>query len=212
MLYTLTLVSTCVLVALPTWCWAEVRAWEGTITIPTYPWEEDVNPKFWALEGSARLSTTVKGAITYPYTMQDHLSRTKVDRQYKALYIENEYVKVTCLPELGGRIHSVLDKTEGKEMFHRNDVIKPGMIAMRGAWISGGIEWNFGPHGHTVTVVSPVDALVGKNPDGSVFLEVNNHEKIFRTRWTVRVTLRPGKAYLEEDIRIFNPTDGMHPY
>jgi len=206
------LISIYVVLALPNWCWAEVRAWEGTISIPTYPWQDDVNPKFWAMEGSARLSTTVKGAITYPYTMQDHLSRTKVDRRYKALFIENEYLKVTCLPELGGRIHSVLDKTEGKEMFHRSGVIKPGMIAMRGAWISGGIEWNFGPHGHTVTVVSPVDALVGKNPDGSAFLEVSNQEKIFRTRWTVRVTLRPGKAYLEENIRIFNPTDGMHPY
>lgn len=197
---------------LPTRTWAEVRAWEGRLTIPTYPWEDDVNPKFWALEGPARLSTTVKGAITYPYTMQDHLSRTKVDRTYKALFLENEYLKVTCLPDLGGRIHSVLDKTEGKEMFHLNTVIKPGMIAMRGAWISGGIEWNSGPHGHTVTVVSPVDALVGENPDGSAFLEVSNQEKIFRTRWTVRVTLRPGKAYLEERIRIFNPTDGMHPY
>ncbi len=197
---------------LPARSWAEVRAWEGSLTIPTYPWEDDVNPKFWALEGPARLSTTVKGSITYPYTMQDHLSRTKVDRSYKALFLENEYLKVTCLPELGGRIHSVLDKTEGKEMFHLSTVIKPGMIAMRGAWISGGIEWNSGPHGHTVTVVSPVDALVGKNPDGSGFLEVSNQEKIFRTRWTVRVTLRPGKAYLEENFRIFNPTDGMHPY
>jgi len=212
MLGALTFVSTCVVGVLPNWCWAEATAWEGTITIPTYPWEEDVNPKFWALEGPARLSTTVKGSITYPYTMQDHLSRAKVDRRYKALFIENEYLKVTCLPELGGRIHSVLDKTEGKEMFHRSGVIKPGMIAMRGAWISGGIEWNFGPHGHTVTVVSPVDALVGKNPDGSAFLEVSNQEKIFRTRWTVRLTLRPGKSYLEENIRIFNPTDGMHPY
>ena len=191
---------------------AEVDAWKDTITIPTYPWEEDVNPKFWALEGGPGLSTTVKGAITYPYTMQDHLSRTKVDWTYKALFLENEYLKVTCLPQLGGRLHSVLDKTDGKEVFHLNRVIKPGMIAMRGAWISGGVEWNSGPHGHTVTAVSPVDAIVGKNDDGSAFLEISNQEKIFRTRWTVRVTLRPGKAYLEEQIRIYNPTDGMHPY
>jgi len=193
-------------------CHGQVKAWEGTITIPTYPWEDDINPKFWALEGPARLSTTLTGAITYPYTMQDHLSRTKVERTYKALFLENEYLKVTCLPELGGRLHAVLDKTEGKDMFHRNSVIKPGMIAMRGAWISGGVEWNTGPHGHTVTILAPVDALTGTNPDGSAFLEINNHEKIFRTRWTVRVTLRPGRKYLEESIRIYNPTDGMHPY
>jgi tetratricopeptide (TPR) repeat protein len=191
---------------------ADVNAWEGTITIPTYPWEEDVNPKFWALEGGPSLSTTVKGAITYPYTMQDHLSRTKVDCTYKALFLENEYLKVTCLPALGGRLHSVLDKTTGEEMFDLNHVIKPGMIAMRGAWISGGVEWNSGPHGHTVTAVSPVDAVTGKNPDGSAFLEISNQEKIFRTRWTVRVTLQPGRAYLDEKISIFNPTDGIHPY
>jgi len=191
---------------------AEVRAWEGELTVPTYPWEEDVNPKFWALEGGAKLSTTIRGAITYPYVMQDHLSRTKTDRTYRALFLENEYLRVTCLPELGGRLHSVFDKTTNEEMFHTSSVIKPGMIAMRGAWISGGVEWNAGPHGHTVTVVSPVDAVTGTNADGSAFLEIANQEKIFRTRWTVRVTLHPGRAYLDERIRIENPTDGMHPY
>ncbi len=191
---------------------ADVKAWEGTITIPTYPWQDDVNPKFWALESGSKLSTTIQGAIVYPYVMQDHLSRKKVDRTYKALFLENEYLKVTCLPELGGRLHSVLDKTQGKEMFHANRVIKPGMIAMRGAWISGGVEWNSGPHGHTVTILSPVDALTGRNEDGSAYLEISNQEQIFRTRWTIRVTLHPGRAFLEERIRLANPTDGMHPY
>ena len=191
---------------------ANVKAWEGTITIPTYGWEEDVNPKLWALEGKVKFSTTVKGSIVYPYTMQDHLSRTKKDRTYKALFLENEYLKVTCLPELGGRLHSVFDKTEGEEMFHLNNVIKPSMIAMRGAFISGGVEWNAGPQVHTVTILSPVDALVGENADGSAYLEINNLEKSQRTQWTVRVTLHPGKAYLDEQIRIFNPIDSISPY
>lgn len=192
--------------------WARARAWQGSITIPTYGWSDDINPKFWALEDQIKLSTTVKGAIVYPYTMQDHLSRTKEDRSYKALFLENEYLKVTCLPELGGRLHSVLDKTTGEETFHLNNVIKPGMIAMRGAFISGGVEWNAGPQVHTVTIVSPVDALVGTNRDGSVYLEVSNLEKTLRTHWTVRVTLHPGKAYLDESIRIFNPVDAVNPY
>ena len=81
--------------------YADVRAWEGSVTIPTYPWQEDINPKFWALEGGAKLSTTLHGAITYPYVMQDHLLRKKVDRTYKALFLENEYLKVTCLPGVG---------------------------------------------------------------------------------------------------------------
>jgi tetratricopeptide (TPR) repeat protein len=191
---------------------AKVKAWEGTITIPTYGWAEDVNPKLWALEGDVKFSTTVKGSIVYPYPMQDHLSRTKKDRTYKALFLENEYLKVSCLPELGGRLHSVLDKTEDKEMFHLNDVIKPGMIAMRGAWISGGVEWNAGPQGHTVTILSPVDVLIGENTDGSAYLEINNLEKTQRTQWTVRVTLHPGKAYLDERVRIYNPVDAISPY
>jgi len=199
-------------VSLPRLGLAKVKAWQGTISIPTYPWEEDPYPKFWALEESPKWSTTVHGSIVYPYRMQDHLLRTKVDRTYKALFLENEYLKVTCLPELGGRLHSVLDKTEGKEMFHLNRVIKPGMIALRGAFISGGVEWNAGPQGHTVTVVSPVDALTGENPDGSAYIEVNNQEMICRTRWTVRVTLHPGRSYLDEQIRICNPTDNMVPY
>jgi tetratricopeptide (TPR) repeat protein len=197
---------------LPNQGWAKTKAWEGTVTIPTYGWSEDINPKFWALEGTVKYTTTLKGTIVYPYTMQDHLYRTKADRTYKALFLENEYLKVTCLPELGGRLHSVFDKTEGKEMFHLNDVIKPGMIAMRGAWISGGVEWNAGPHGHTVTILSPVDALIGQNSDGSAYIEINNLEKSQRTQWTVRVTLHPGKAYLDEKIRIFNPTDAISPY
>ncbi len=193
-------------------CRARVRAWEGAVTIPTYGWAEDVNPKLWALEGEVKFSTTVKGSIVYPYTMQDYLSRTKEERTYKALFLENEYLKITCLPELGGRLHSVLDKTEGEEMFHYNSVIKPGMIAMRGAWISGGVEWNAGPQGHTVTILSPVNALVGQNADGSAYLEISNLEKTQRTRWTVRVTLHPGKAYLDERVRIFNPIDAISPY
>jgi len=179
-----------------------VKVDRTTLSLPTYPWLDDRNPVF----------TEYEGRIYYPYTRQDHILKTKTDRQYAAIVLENEYLKVTCLPDLGGRIHSVLDKTTGDEMFHKNDEIKPALIAMRGAWISGGIEWNAGPHGHTVTVVSPVHVTVVENDDGSATLVVGNTEKMFRTRWTVRLTLHPGKAYLDETITMYNPTDGVHPY
>ncbi|MBN1387576.1 MAG: DUF5107 domain-containing protein [Bacteroidales bacterium] len=190
----------------------QVKTWEGMIDIPTYPWEDDVNPKFWAMESGAKGATTVKASLTYPYNMQDHLSRKFATVTYKALFLENEYLKITCLPELGGRLHSVYDKTTGQEVFHRNDVIKPSMIAMRGAFISGGAEWNAGPQVHTVTILSPVDVITGVNPDGSAFLEVSNLEKSLRTRWTVRVTLHPGSSVLDEEIRIYNPVEAMSPY
>lgn len=182
--------------------WCGVRTWEGTLTIPTYPWKEDTNPKFFALENS----------IIYPYTMQDNISTKKEERVYKAVFLENEYLKVTCLPELAGRIYSVLDKTTGEEMFHKNSVVKPGMIAMRGAWISGGIEWNTGPHGHSVTIVDPANVTNRVNRDGSATLVISNTEQIFRTRWTVFLTIHPGKTYLDERIAIANPTDFVHPY
>ncbi|MFA5816631.1 MAG: DUF5107 domain-containing protein [Bacteroidales bacterium] len=191
---------------------AQVKTWEGTINIPTYGWEDDVNPKFWAMEGGAKGSTTVRASIVYPYCMQDHLSRKLENVTYKAIFLENEYLKITCLPELGGRLHSIYDKTTNREVFHKNSVIKPSMIAMRGAFISGGVEWNAGPQVHTVTILSPVDVISGANPDGSAFLEVSNLEKSLRTQWTVRVTLHPGKAYLDEEMRIYNPTDAMNPY
>ncbi len=192
--------------------YSQVKAWEGTITIPTYGWEDDVNPKFWAMEAGAKGATTVKASITYPYNMQDHLSRKLENVTYKAIFLENEYLKITCLPELGGRLHSVYDKTTNQEVFHKNDVIKPSMIAMRGGFISGGIEWNAGPQVHTVTILSPVDVISGENADGSAYIEISNLEKSLRTRWTVRVTLHPGKALLDEDIRIYNPTDALSPY
>ncbi len=179
-----------------------VKAWEGTLELETYPWLDDPNPVYDAYEGG----------IYYPYTRQDHLLKTKELRSYRALYLENEYLKITCLPELGGRIHSVWDKTTNHEVFHTPGIIKPALIAMRGAWIAGGIEWNVGPQGHTVTIVSPVDATIVNNEDGSATLVINNTEKMFRTRWTVRLTLHPGKSYLDESIRMFNPTDGTHTY
>lgn len=175
---------------------------EDTLTLPTYPWHDDPHPALRAYES----------AIYYPYTRQEHIGKASAPRAYRTLILENEYLRVTCIPELGGRIHSVLVKATGREMFHRNDEIKPALIAMRGAWISGGIEWNSGPHGHTVTVVSPVDALIRENGDGSATLVVGNTEKMFRNRWTVELTLHPGRAYLDETIRMYNPTDTTAPY
>lgn len=180
-----------------------VRAWTDTIVIPTYPLPpDDVNPRFFELEAT----------LIYPYTMQDHLSRTKEDKSYRALFLENEYFKVICLPELGGRIHSVFDNVRGQEVFYRNAVIKPGLIALRGAWISGGIEWNRGPQSHTVTSFSPVDVVSIEHEDGSASLVIGYTEMNFRTGWEVRLTLHPGKAFLDERIRIFNPTDASHAY
>ncbi len=180
-----------------------VRTWVEEVVIPTYPLQpDDVHPHF--LESG--------GSLIYPYTMQDGFSSTRIDRAYKAVFVENEYLRVMALPEIGGRIQSVYDKIHGEEMFYRNHVIPPGHIALRGAWVSGGIEWNRGPQSHTVTSFSPVDVVPVENPDGSATLVIGNTEMNFRTGWEVRLTLHPGRAYLDERIQLFNPTDGVHAY
>ena len=185
-----------------TFATASVRTWEDTVTLPTYPWYDDVNPAFRAYDD----------VIYYPYTRQDHIAKSKTPRAYRTIHIENEYLSLTCIPALGGRIHSVRVRHLDEEMFHRNDEIKPALIAMRGAWIGGGIEWNPGPHGHTVTILSPVDVVAQRHRDGSASLVIGNMEKMFRTRWTVRLTLHPGRSCLDEEIRIYNPTDSVKPY
>lgn len=180
-----------------------VQAWEGDITLPSYmPHPDDVNPRFRVYEGS----------IYYPYTTQDHLTTEKRDVAWRALFIENEYLRVTCLPDIGGRLHSVFDKTTGEEMFYTNQVIKPGLIGLRGAWISGGVEWNHGPQGHTVTSFSPADTVLVTNDDGSASIVTGGIQLVTRQVLTVTVTLHPGKAYLDEHIRIDNPTDLPQPY
>jgi tetratricopeptide (TPR) repeat protein len=182
---------------------SQVRVWEEDVVIPTYPLgPDDVNPHFYELEGS----------VIYPYTMQDNLTTEKIERSYRAWYLENEYLKLMALPELGGRIQYVHDKRRGEPMFYHNRVIRPGLIALRGAWVSGGIEWNRGPTGHTVTSFSPVDVVGVSNDDGSATLVIGNTEMNFRTGWEVRLTLHPRRTFLDEEIALYNPTDGFHPY
>ena len=180
-----------------------VRVWEGELTLPTYALlPDDPNPQFRETDNS----------IVYPYTMQDNLGTERADHTWRAFFLENEYLKVACLPEIGGRIQWVLDKRENEQMFYNNRVIRPGLIALRGAWISGGIEWNRGPQGHTVTSYSPVNVTGVQNEDGSATLVIGEVEQTFRTGWEVRLTLRPGVARLDQEIAIFNPTDLPYPY
>ena len=190
-------------VSVPAAAQEPVRVWEGELTLPTYALlPDDPNPQFRETDGS----------IVYPYTMQDNLGSERADHTWRAFFLENEYLKIACLPEIGGRIQWVLDKRENEQMFYNNRVIRPGLIALRGAWVSGGIEWNRGPQGHTVTSYSPVNVTGVQNEDGSATLVIGEVEQTFRTGWEVRLTLRPGVARLDQEIVIFNPTDLPYPY
>lgn len=179
----------------------QVSMFEKDIVIPTYPLgPPEVNPIFYT-------PTDYQGAQNrvYPYANLDRLSDIKTDKTYKGLFLENEYISICVLPELGGRLYIANDKTNGYDFFYRNHVIKPSLIGMAGAWISGGVEWNI-PHHHRVSTFMPVDYRMVVNPDSSKTIWVGEYEKRHRNKWAVGLTLHPGKTYIETTIRYFNVT------
>ena len=133
--------------------------------------------------------------LFYPYFRFDGFSAKGTDRQWKVVSLENDYIKLTLFPEIGGKIWGAVDKTTGKEFIYNNHVVKFRDIAMRGPWTSGGIEFNFGIIGHAPTSSTPVDYVTRQKPDGSVSCYVSSYELVTRTLWTVEVNLPKDKAY-----------------
>jgi len=198
--YTLPAVIGGVLLLLAQLTGAQVQVYSGVETIPTYLMGPDEkSPIFYTGRG-------VQGAagLYYPYPAQISLGDEKTEVTYEMIYLENEYLKVTIVPALGGKLFSAIDKTNGHELFHRNSSIKPDLIGTLGAWISGGIEWCF-PHHHRVTTLMPADYRLVENPDGSATVWIGETEKSLRLRGVIGITLRPGRSYIEADYRLTNP-------
>ena len=173
-----------------------VKVTESTIQIPTYLLgSEDPNPPFQLLNERG----------IYPYTMLDDLTDHREPITYKSIVLENDYLRATILPELGGRLYSLYDKVSGREVFYRNRSVKYGLVALRGAWISGGIEFNF-PSGHTTDTVSAVSSRYQMNADGSATVFVGDIDQVSEMYWQVALTLRPGVARLDQQVQLFNPT------
>ena len=178
-----------------------VKVWETTMVIPTYlAGAPEPNPMFYF----GRQSQGAQAPV-YPYPMYDNLTGKKVDKTYKIVYLENEYVRIGILPEIGGRMFEGVDKTNGYNFVYRQHVIKPTLISIIGAWISGGIEWDI-IHHHRATTFLPVQYKVEENADGSKTVWVGELEVRQRMEWAVGYTLRPGKSYLEAKVRILNRT------
>ena len=180
---------------------AQVRLTEDTVAIPTYvAGPPDRNPFFY----TGRVYQGAKGMV-YPYPMQDNLTDEKRNVEYRRVCLENEYLKVCILPELGGRIFEAVDKTNGYNFFYKQSVIKPALIGMLGAWISGGVEWNI-PHHHRATSFMPVLYRTHEHKDGSKSVSVGELELRDRMRWAVTLTLRPGSSLLEARVAALNTT------
>ena len=179
----------------------EVRAWEEDIMLPTYEiGKEEKNPIF--LE--KRVYQGSCGSV-YPYPVVEKISDKKADKRYHALFIENEYIKVMILPELGGRIHMAYDKVKKRHFVYYNQVVKPALVGLTGPWISGGIEFNWPQH-HRPSTFLPTDFLIEENADGSKTIWCNEVERMFRTKGMQGFTLYPGKAYIEIKVKIYNRT------
>jgi hypothetical protein len=121
-----------------------------------------------------RESQGAEGRI-YPYPLYDNLTNRRGEQTYRLVYLENEYVKIGILPEIGGRLFSAVDKTNNYDFIYHQHVIKPALIGLIGAWISGGIEWNI-PHHHRASTFSPVQYRTEENADGSKTIWVGELE------------------------------------
>jgi tetratricopeptide (TPR) repeat protein len=176
-----------------------VKLEKKPLTLPAYETgAPDVNPIFF----TGRTYQGAQGHI-YPYPLIDILTDSKTDRTYEALYVENDYVTVCVVPELGGRILSATDRTNGYEFFYRQTGVKPALIGMLGAWLSGGVEWNF-PHHHRPSSFMDIDYRMEENADGSKTVWVGETELRHRFKWSVGVTLHPDRSLVEAKVRIMN--------
>jgi len=178
-----------------------VRAWSEDIVLPTYEiGKEEKNPIF--LE--KRVYQGSSGSV-YPYPVVEKISDVKVDKTYHAIFIENYYLKVMILPELGGRVHMAYDKIKKRHFVYYNQVVKPALVGLTGPWISGGIEFNWPQH-HRPSTFLPVDSYIETNQDGSMTVWCNEVERMTRTKGAQGFTLFPDHAYLEISVKIYNRT------
>ncbi|MBQ4178006.1 MAG: DUF5107 domain-containing protein, partial [Lachnospiraceae bacterium] len=181
---------------------SEVRIWEEDVVIPTYEaGKADRNPMF--LEKRVYQGSSGK---LYPYPTTEEISFTRTDKVWHAVWLENDYLKVMVLPELGGRIQRALDKTNNYDFVYYNQVIKPALVGLAGPWISGGIEFNWPQH-HRPTTYMPVDHVISKHEDGSMTLLCNDIDQMYGTKGITSFTLYPDKAYIEIRGQLYNRTN-----
>ncbi|TDT81867.1 uncharacterized protein DUF5107 [Arthrobacter sp. AG258] len=179
-----------------------VACWSEPVLIDTYaPGEPDRYPLFL----DRRVYQGSSGKV-YPMPFIDRIEPDKKPRLWQAIHLENRYVRLMLLPEIGGRIHVGYDKTAGYDFFYRNNVIKPGLVGLAGPWISGGVEFNWPQH-HRPGTFLPVETAVEPAGDGSVTAWHTDLDPLQRMRGTHGVRLRPGSSLIEVEARLYNRTD-----
>ena len=178
-----------------------VKAWREIVTIPTYEVGcPEKNPMF--LEKRVYQGSS---GVVYPYPVIESIANEPTPHEWNVVWLENDYIKVMVMPELGGRIQMAYDKVKQRHFVYYNHVIKPALVGLTGPWISGGIEFNWPQH-HRPSTYLPVDCDIVENKDGSVTVWVNEMERMFHQKGASGFTLRPGCAYLEIQGRVSNRT------
>ena len=178
-----------------------VRIWEEQITLPTYaPYPPEKNPVFF----EKRHNQGASGKV-YPFAITEGIEAQAKDQNYTAVYIENEFIQLIVLPELGGRIYVGMDKTNHYDFFYRNQVIKPALIGLFGSWLSGGVEFNWPLH-HRPSTFMPVNYLIEEEADGTKTIWLGEHEGFDRNKGMVGVCLHPHSNVVEAKVRLYNRT------
>ncbi|MGF1585654.1 MAG: DUF5107 domain-containing protein [Bacteroidales bacterium] len=179
-----------------------VKSWTELITLPTYgTGKPGKNPVF--LEKRVYQGSS---GVVYPHPVIEKILDEKKDKTYQAVFLENDYIKVMLLPELGGRVQMAWDKSKQRHFVYYNQVIKPALVGLTGPWISGGIEFNWPQH-HRPSTFEPTDFYIEEYADGSKTVWCNELERMFRTRGMAGFTLYPDKAYLEIKVKLYNRTN-----
>ena len=184
-----------------------MKAWEQRVEIVSFlPLSADLNPMF--LE--KRVYQGSSGEV-YPLPFIDRIATEPVLRSWRAIHLENRYLRLMVLPEIGGRIHVGLDKTNGYDFFYRQNVIKPALVGLAGPWISGGVELNWPQH-HRPATFMPVETEIERNPDGSVTVWCSDYDRATKMKGMHGVCLHPDRALVELKVRLYNGTDFVQTF
>ncbi len=147
----------------------------------------------------------------YPVPFVDRIDPERVLQAWDSVTLENDFIRVVMLPEIGGRIHAGYDKTNGYDFFYRQPAIKPALVGLAGPWISGGVEFNWPQH-HRPGTWMPADVQIEHHPDGAITVWMSEHDPLNRLKGMHGVCLHPDKAYIELKVRIYNRTPHVQTF
>ena len=182
----------------------KVKTYKENKKIKTYEINKpDINPF---------ISEYLGSLMFYPYPLKNNISDIPKDIEHELYYLENDYIKLSVLPDLGGKIYSAVDKRNNEEIFYCNPVIKPQLIGCTGAWTSGGVEFNFPNRGHRPTATDYTDTKFKEYDDGSASIIISEVGMIAWMRFSVEIKLNPKKAYIEQIVRMYNNNDYKDSY